>query len=363
VSGFAIFCLCLTVGLAALGIRFRRRRIVFLNLAAAVLATGFYEIYISGRPIAETTYREGSYVQGHFTHDPELGYVIAAGPRSVTSVLKRADGSVIYDVKYTIDRYGLRPVVPGARTAENDKAVFFFGDSFTFGEGVNDGDTLPQRFSDMSGLRTVNFGINGYGAHQVLRELETDRPRTVERRDPLAIIYVVLPWNHMYRAAGRSSWDKEGPHYEIVDGVPKYIGHFTADNPFWKRMLEWSNIYTKKFEWVNSGTDRERLLAITARIRDLSISKYHAPFFVVLWDVSLELNSDAQWLREKLRKAGVPTLAISAAIPELQSARYYIQGDGHPNSEGYALVAEALNAFLGRNFRAASFDPAQAAAP
>jgi lysophospholipase L1-like esterase len=334
---------------------------VLLNLAAAIFAVALYEISIPGRPGAgETTYREGSYVQDHFIHDPDLGYAIAPGPRNVTSVLKRADGSVIYDVKYSIDRHGLRPVVLGPRVAANGKAVFFFGDSFTFGEGVNDGDALPQRFSDLSGLRTVNFGINGYGAHQVLRQLEIDRPRTVESADPLAIIYLVLPWNHMYRAAGRATWDKDGPRYEIVDGIAKCSGHFAAEDPTWKPILEWSNIYVKKIEPVNSGTDRERLLAIIARIRDLSISKYHAPFFVVLWDVSLEVNKDSKWLREKLRKAGISMLAISEAIPELQSSKYYIPGDAHPNGEGYALVAEALSAFLGRNLRAASFDPAKA---
>ena len=76
------------------------------------------------------------------------------------------------------------------------------------------------------------------------------------------------------------------------------------------------------------------------------MSQYHAPFVVVLWDVNLWADDDSKWVREKLQEAGIPMLVLSAAIPDLQSDRYYIPGDGHPNGKALTLVARALNEFL-----------------
>jgi hypothetical protein len=165
-----------------------------LNLAAVIAGLGLFEMYISMWPPPEMIYK-GSYKAGGYMidGDPELGYIILPGKRIVTSVLKSPNKSVIYDVKYTINQYGLRQVStpPNGRPSDESKPIFFFGDSFTFGEGVNDQDTLPQQFSVLSGLRAVNFGVHGYGPHQILRELETARPRIVEPRDPLAIVYTL----------------------------------------------------------------------------------------------------------------------------------------------------------------------------
>jgi len=351
-TAFATFCLCLTAGLVAIAILFSRTRIVFFNLAAAVLAVGLYEIKITRQPPPEN-HNVGSITQGFYTDDPELGYVIKPGARAVSSVLERADGSVIYDVTYTVDQSGRRSVIPRPTVASDDEAIFFVGDSFTFGEGVNNEDALPQQFSNVSGLRVINFGVPGYGAHQVLREMETDRFHTVEARDPSAIVYVVLPWNHMQRAAGRVAWDKNGPRYEIIDGSLQHIGHFTPPKESLLKSLFGSASLYKKFvlDRLNQNTDadRERLLAIISRVQNLSASKYHAPLFIVLWDVNGEKNSDAKWMYENLRAEGIPTLAISAVAPELEESKYYLVGDPHPNGEGYALVATALAAFLQKN--------------
>jgi hypothetical protein len=345
----AIFCLCLTAGLVAFGMRFLRARIALFNLAAAALALGLYEGYLKIHPSGEL-HRETS--SGFWTSDPELGYAIVPGPRTGTEKLTGADGSVIYNVKYTIDQFGLRTVFSGDSRAADDKPILFVGDSFTFGVGVNDEETLPQQYSKISGRRVINFGVSGYGAHQVLRELETDRPRAVNPHDPLAIVYLVLPTAHMFRASGRADWDQNGPQYEIVDGSLKYIGHFSDHAALWQRILGLSGIYKKwlapKIAMTNTDTDRKRLLSVVTRIRDLSISRYHAPFFVLVWEDSE--SSDSAWLRERLRDADVPTLAL-LDDEELRSFKHQFPLDGHPTREGYTIAATAVNIFLEKNLR------------
>ena len=84
----------------------------------------------------------------------------------------------------------------------------FFGDSFTFGEGVNDEDTLPNAFSIVSGMRVLNFGINGYGPHHMLRLLELDVPKKITSSFPRLMVYTAIE-DHIARAAGRGAWDQK----------------------------------------------------------------------------------------------------------------------------------------------------------
>jgi hypothetical protein len=325
------------------GARFSRFRVWAFNLAGAILAIRLYDIYVSSRPTAELLHAGLNYTVA----DPELGYALAPGDRVVASTLWRKDGSVVFDASYGIDARGLRKVAEPA-SPKDERAVFFFGDAFMFGEGVNDDGTLPSQFAKISGLRALNFGISGQGAHQVLRQLETGRPHVIEAGDPLAIVYLVLPTNHMLRAAGRASWDQNGPRYEMLDGVLQYVGHFPHHEPtIWQKLLSMSGIYSKivapKEVTTNSETDRKRLLAIILRCRDLSQTKYHAPFIVILWDNDGGRNGDPQWLLDRLRSEGVQTIDLASAAPELLSGRYQIPGEGHPTVEANKLIARVLD--------------------
>jgi hypothetical protein len=80
-----------------------------------------------------------------------------------TAIYRRAktlpDGSQIYDVSYSIDTEGMRTTPAGKGSGA--APVFFFGDSFTFGEGVSNGQTLAAAFARVTEHGTVNFGVPG----------------------------------------------------------------------------------------------------------------------------------------------------------------------------------------------------------
>jgi hypothetical protein len=326
------------------------------NSAFVFAALGLFELYlVVVSPPPKSTF-EGTYSSGGYfvQDDPDLGYSIKPERRVWTSILKARDGSTIYDVKYSINQYGFRQGSPPLKPISqyDDKAVFFFGDSFTFGEGVNDEDTLPQQFSVASGIRVINFGVQGYGPHQMLRMLEINRPRIVESNDPLAIVYTILPSEHMVRAAGRRFWDERGPHYEVIDGALKYLGSF-GGFPLLVRILRQSYIYSalldEKIRYIITDNDRQRLLAILLRARDLSRSRYHAPFFVVLWGAYGDNPGDdtnENWVAQRLEENEVPTLQLTLSVPALNSDGFRFPIDGHPTANAYTLVANALKAFL-----------------
>lgn len=54
------------------------------------------------------------------------------------------------------------------------ETVLFMGDSFMFGDGLPDSETVPQLFAAKTGRRfhVVNLGVSADGPHQALRQIE-----------------------------------------------------------------------------------------------------------------------------------------------------------------------------------------------
>jgi hypothetical protein len=117
-----------------------------------------------------------------------LGY--APLPNTRPHHIKYYKDELIFDVVYTIDANGLRkspPYEPG----KDPGSILFFGDSFTFGEGVKDEETLPY----LTGVKArgnyhiYNFGFRGYGTHQMLSAIEHGMVENLVKEPPKFVIY------------------------------------------------------------------------------------------------------------------------------------------------------------------------------
>ena len=72
---------------------------------------------------------------------------------------------------YTTNEFGLRgPTVPVSNRYELPN-IAIIGDSYTFGNGVNDGEPYPAILADLLAVRAnvVNLGVPGYGLAQQIR--------------------------------------------------------------------------------------------------------------------------------------------------------------------------------------------------
>ena len=265
------------------------------------------------------------------------------------SVKKRAsDDSVIYDALYSIDATGLRvtpPDQPGPPT-------FFFGNSFTFGEGVDDHHCLPYLYSLKAKKRAENFGVGGYGPHQMLRSLEVDLPAQLGRERPDLVVYTAI-MVHIDRAAGAPTHGYEGPYYEVVNGLARYAGSirdakraeflaskFQRHSGFWMRIVQ---PYIDRFDRPG---DREQFVAIIERAKELAAKRFKADFLTVIWDVGpwrdASVEEDADWVARRLARDGVAVIRLSERLPHLQDASYYMPVDGHPNGKAYEEVANLI---------------------
>ena len=132
------------------------------------------------------------------------------GLQLLAKVLSRElvfENKLLYQVKYTIDDHGLRIASPSVNTEKRQSnCLLFFGDSFTFGEGVKDDETMPYRVSEKTKRRyhAYNFAFLGYGPHQMLAQLQEGLVDAAIECKPAVAIYQALP-DHVSRAAGLGS--------------------------------------------------------------------------------------------------------------------------------------------------------------
>lgn len=289
----------------------------------------------------------GTFTSTYFGEDQELGY----GPNpGIHTAKKSFEGQVVYDQIYTISEDRLRSI-PGVEPSALCSAAFF-GGSVTFGEGVGDKETMPYSFVQASKgkFSALNFGFHGYGPHQMLRVLETDRlPRTSDR--PINMVVYQGIEAHVDRAVGKATWDFFGPSYTMGDdGTLKYMGPFHG--PIFKALnniLEPSALYVyirnamiraNSFSPLSVGLYME----ILKRARQVIEEKYHAKFIVLFWDKGSG-NALADIISQELRDHQFHVIPISTIIPDIQTnSRSYVLSphDPHPNANTHRMIGEYL---------------------
>jgi hypothetical protein len=286
-------------------------------------------------------------------HDEVLGF--SANKPLTAHAVKLAGDQVLYDVHYTIAENGLRIAPPEAPEIEG--CVLFLGDSFTFGEGLNDDEALPYQvgLQSQGAWRVYNLAFHGYGPHQMLSELEhglVEKLISCDPAKPLHAIYQSIP-DHVARAAGFSTWDPHGPRYVLkLGGEVAYRGHFderfTLPKPVTERLLR-SRVYVALFGPNRPLGDRdlELFLGIVAKSeKELRRIHPNAQFHVITW---FDLWDDPTTRQPPkmlagLKARGIDARPIEAIFPDYYDdvPSFHIHGDGHPNAETNKALAGYL---------------------
>jgi hypothetical protein len=341
----------------------RVRRPLWFNGAFLLIGLAVSEYYFwTLRPEAfrERRVDQGTYTERIFVPHEELGW--APRPGSAASQQTSYRGERLYDATYTIGPNGLRissPSADGRDPSPGNECIPFFGCSFTFGQGLDDDQTLPFQVDVKSDTRyrTFNFGVMGYGAHQMLSALQyglVDDAMSCDRTQVSHVLYQAIS-DHVRRAAGRVWWNTRGPRYRLTqDGEVRFDGHFEdhlGSEKDISRLLINQAMKSAIYEALIQGKyvhkyDRETIdlyLGIVDEARDLVHSRYPcAEFHVLLWD---EDDVDNRAIRDGLRQMGIDVHLMSEILPnyqidDLNQAYLLHASDGHPNALANDLIAE-----------------------
>jgi lysophospholipase L1-like esterase len=252
---------------------------------------------------------------------------------------------LVYKADYTIEKNGLRSGLVPVRLAA--QPVMFLGDSFIFGQGVGDREAMPAVFEALSGgyFSSLNFGVPGYGLHQVLATLEHNLEKEVlGQKQPRAAVYLALE-EHIQRANGLTIWDEKGPRYTLQEGIPVYTGSF---DQFITNKIQFQLNKSRLFNRVVTPrlitpSDEDLFVAMVVRAKQIFEHRYNAPFIVLYWGAKTE--SRTLRITERLKEKNVEVIRIDDVLPSFKNSPhspYVIPDDGHPNKLAHQLIARFL---------------------
>ncbi|MGH6794517.1 MAG: SGNH/GDSL hydrolase family protein, partial [Methylocella sp.] len=271
---------------------------------------------------------------GLFASQPIIGWGPAHAGRFHTEKTDSKSGALIYRADYTIDSNLLRET----RSAETGPAIVFFGDSFIFGMGLNDADTLPQVFADLLGRkqRVLNLGFPAYAPQQFLAELQTGRFDGVIGAQPRLFIFTTMP-EHAERTACKSPWVRSGPRYVLENGQVALMG--ACYEGLRLRLREWlENMASYRFfiePYLQRAThdDVDLWIRILVAAVNLAHEKYGVATLINYIPDHGFLEgtgfSDDE-IVQRLRDSGCTVVDVSLAQEEAADATIRIKGDGHP---------------------------------
>jgi hypothetical protein len=287
-------------------------------------------------------------VKMFFSPDSILGY---SPPKdAVVNATKRSrSGGILYDVTYTFNHYGRRNI-PNQFEREGSSFALFFGCSFTFGEGLNDNETLPFYFSRQAhDVHPYNFAFSGYGPNQMCEILGSQRINE-EIAEVSGILFYIFIDEHISRAIGSmyvfNLWCRKCPYFQLEnDGSVQRHGNFSTGRPirsFIYRLLGKSNILRYcGFDWPAKIDDDAITLTagLIAESRNRFLARYATSKFVVVFYPGSRYSTS---LIPLLQSYGISYLDYSEMI-NLRAGRNIItEEDKHPSSLANEVLAKRL---------------------
>ena len=357
----------LLVLLVLLTRRKRKLNSLLLVLTSFVLSLSLLEV-VYRLFFEREAYYAGDFNKEFYKPDSTLGFTIErAGKFEVAKINNRDD--TIFKAIYTIipdsGKSSFRLCSRIGYHAEQDSGeLVFLGCSFTFGEGLNDQQTLPYLTGQLCGKNSVNLGCGGYGIHQVYQLfLEKFKEQDNSHR---TFVYSFL-YDHILRANGVYEWNQNGPFFIVNDdslinaGPVSSINGAAESNFIHYVSLFGSLRFLKKL--LTFSVQRKRSKALNAQDYQNSLKMiYHmatlirqsgGSLIVIDWDVTNWGKNELSNLRfneiekefDQLSSVGAHLVRVSS-ITNIRDAANFIPGDGHPSALMNYKIATYLEKFL-----------------
>ncbi|TAJ27941.1 MAG: hypothetical protein EPO67_16815 [Reyranella sp.] len=291
--------------------------------------------------------------------DPILGF----RPQPDTKVLATAtfDDTLVYRQTYNFDTAAAR-VTPAAPAGAD--TYLFMGDSFIFGQGLADGETLASQFAKLNGqrLHTANLGVPGYGPNHLVRAFEAGLVDRYKDTKVKAVVTWIIP-AHLARVTGDGAWLGSSPRYVLENGKLRFTGTFNEHR--WRDPLAGIRyLLGEEFAFVDAIGQKQRqdeqvelFVALIARLQVLARETFGVPLVIVYsWpDERTQRPYGSKQSHDllvsiigRIRHLGTPMLSVDSQTERFDVSRLLIPHDGHPNAFSNELIAEGLKRLLDR---------------
>lgn len=296
--------------------------------------------------LGEVQYNSKSTYNGEF--DDSLEGLSRPRPGQYSQTRTSLDGTLLYNVKYSIDSFGRR-TWPNRKSGE--RFIIFLGCSFTLGEGVKDEEALPARLDQLqSGFTVYNYGFHGYGPHDVLERVRQEKWKDSVPEKHGIVVFVVIDDQIKRANASMTYVSSYGQHHlymkEKQDGVFENVGAFKNAYPRLTNFYNWTSklplveYFGIEFplQWKKKHFERMVRLINATKIeleKSLTIDK-----FVVVEFPNSYLT--ASYFPKLLSDYGIFNLDYSNFLAQKFNNAYMFLADGHPSPGINAVLAQQL---------------------
>ena len=321
-------------------------------------------------------YEGGYFNSSNYIKSPKepLGYRYKKNKTYKTSLsfLKRdLSKEYIYDVKYTIDERNNRYAPSFLGNIDKKNSILFLGCSFTFGEGLNDFETLSYYLQESTRRFSINAGLHGYGSHQALHILENDSlfERKTEGSKVKVVLYRAMD-GHISRMKRADAW---GPCYKLNDKDEltfrgnlntcddnknqflRSLKHYNGiREPFTKYLVRKTFFNTKKYTKKNYSPEFnlefKTYIKSIIRMRDLAELR-GARFIVLNEDLSYDSlcikSKIGQAISDNLKKNNIEVYNTSEIFTETDcNTKSLFMSDNHPTAYNNYVISNYLSKLI-----------------
>ena len=354
------FALCL---ICAFKTRNLKLKLALSYISVLPLCVAIGEIYGFLKMSSNQENVQKEYPKTYWTDNNITGYGALPNVSGKSISRSKRTGEIIYDIAYSTNENGWRKIP--SSNANSKKCFLFFGDSFTYGEGLNDDETLPFFFGKkMKDYQILNFGYHGYGPHQALALIlsgEVERVLSDKKCESINALYESLI-DHIRRANGLAWWEqgyKNIPKFKIINNQVVWINanknlkekinltHELSLTKYGRKsyLLKMLDMQTYKFKQEYN----ELYFAILSTMENELKARLNASFTLFLWDTS-NLSKDLEKREFKailkwLKNGQMQYFLMSQVADDYKDNRlkYGIHKDDlHPNALANQKIAEFL---------------------
>lgn len=357
-KSFELFCFALSCVSLAFAFFLKRTEKILISSASVFLTISLLELFIRVYwPTEELFTRTFGYKTNsskYYEYIPGFGYRPSEGKYSFRKISE--DDEIIYDVSYTIGSDGYRLDVPST-----NYDIFIYGGSFTFGEGLDDNETLSYFLKEKHGFTSKNLGIHGYGLHQALYNIE--HGKTFKSNGGLNIL-LTTPL-HALRSSCKETFTGGTPRYVLnnkkikLEGVctkssKKGIVELILDRSRFFRIVKGSISPAKKI----LANDIELYLSITKEIAKLTRSK-GGKLIIAFLDAPNILLTESNYSNDSIIAEmkqiadGFVNVTLAESWEKISSAYYIHELDKHPS----ALANRARSNLIANKIHQIKYNP------
>jgi hypothetical protein len=288
----------------------------------------------------------------YYSRDPWLGY--RATPNTIARHIKLIGTKQMFNVTYLIDRFGRRET-PVSNQRSRKRFLLFFGGSNTFGDGLEQTETLPSWAGQLApGYYPYNYGFSGWGPAQMLDVLKSrDLKPEVRQTEGYAIFFFISA--HIGRVVGSSlvstGWGRDFSLYTMAaDGELMRQGSFAAARPFTTlgyELLNSSNavrFFQVALPWRYSDQDYRLTAQIMNQSQAILEKEFRLQGFYVVISPAFdqrEIQISRRFMKA-LREVGVKYLDFTD-LYDTKDLRYReAKADRHNSSLADRLIAAEI---------------------